>query len=71
MSFMSKYVFIENKLDIQNIYTQEEFDEKYEDILPYLNQIVKNIGSDHYNIYMNYNITLIIIDILFKKALLI
>jgi len=61
---ISKYIFIVNKLNIHTIYTQEDFDEKYKDILPYLKQIT-------YDILLNYNITLIIIDILFKKALLI
>jgi hypothetical protein len=61
---ISKYVFIENKLNIHSIYAQEEFDEKYKDILPYLKQMTDDI-------LLNYNITIIIIDILFKKALLI
>jgi hypothetical protein len=61
---ISKYIFIVNKLDIHTIYTQEDFDEKYKDILPYLKQLTDDI-------LLNYNITLIIIDILFKKALLI
>ena len=61
---ISKYVFIENKLNIHTIYTQEDFDEKYKDILPYLKQMTDDI-------LLNYNITIIIIDILFKIALLI
>jgi hypothetical protein len=61
---ISKYIFIVNKLDIHTIYTQEDFDEKYKDILPYLKQMTDDF-------LLNYNITLIIIDILFKKALLI
>jgi hypothetical protein len=58
-----KYVFILNKLDIHKIYIKEEFDEKYKDILPYLNQM-----TDDEN--LNYSITLVILDILFRKALL-
>jgi hypothetical protein len=60
---MSKYAFIVNKLEIHKIYIKKEFDEKYKDILPYLQQMTSDI-------YLNYNITLVIIDILFKKALL-
>jgi hypothetical protein len=60
----SKYAFIVDKLDIHRIYVQKDFDEKYKDILPYLNQM-----SD--DIYLNYNITLVILDLLFNKALLI
>ena len=60
----SKYAFIVNKLDIHRIYVQKDFDEKYKDILPYLNQMPDDI-------YLNYNITLVILDLLFNKALLI
>ena len=48
--------FIVNKLDIHRIYVKKDFDEKYKEILPYLNQ-------------MSYNIILVILDILFNKAL--
>lgn len=64
MLIMSKYAFIVNKLEIYKIYIKEDFNEKYKEILPYL----KQMSSD---IYLNYNITLVILDILFKKALLI
>ena len=60
---ISKYAFIVNKLDIHRIYVQKDFDEKYKEILPYLNQITDDI-------YLNYNIILVILDILFNKALL-
>ena len=61
MLIMSKYAFIVNKLDIHKIYIKEDFNEKYKDILPYLQQMTSDI-------YLNYNITLVILDILFKKA---
>ena len=60
---MSKYAFIVNKLDIQNIYIKDEFNERYKDILPYVKQMTDDA-------YLNYNITLVIVDILFRKALL-
>lgn len=60
---LSRYAFIVKKLEIHKIYIQKDFDEKYQDILPYLNQMSEDV-------YLNYNITLVILDILFKKALL-
>ena len=60
---LSRYAFIVNKLDIHKIYIQKDFDEKYQDILPYLKQMSEDV-------YLNYNITIVILDILFKKALL-
>ena len=60
---LSRYAFIVNKLEIHKIYIQKDFDEKYQDILPYLKQMT-------YDVYLNYNITIVILDILFKKALL-
>lgn len=62
-SIISRYAFIVNKLDIHKIYIQKDFDEKYQDILPYLKQMTDDV-------YLNYNITIVILDILFKKALL-
>ena len=60
---LSRYAFIVNKLDIHKIYIQKDFDEKYQDILPFLKQMSEDV-------YLNYNITIVILDILFKKALL-
>ena len=60
----SKYTFVVNKLDIHRIYIKKDFDEKYKDTLPYLNQL--SADKD-----LNYNIALVILDLLFNKALLI
>ena len=63
---ISKYAFVVNKLDIHKIYVQEEYDEKYKDILPYL----KHVSCTDDMMYLNYNIALVVLDILFKKALI-
>ena len=62
MLIMSKYAFVVNKLDIHKIYVQEDYDKKYKDILPYL----KHVSCTDQ--YLNYNIALVILDILFKKG---
>ena len=58
---ISKYAYILNKLDIHNIYVEEDFNEIYKDIIPYLNKYTDDT-------YLNYNITMIILDKLFNKV---
>lgn len=59
---LTKYAYIVNNLHIHDIYSEEDFNIKYKDILPLLN---KKTGDK----WLDYNINQVIIDILFRKAL--
>lgn len=59
---LTRYAYIVNNLHIHDIYSEEEFNIKYKDIIPFLN---KKTGDK----WLDYNINEVIIDILFKKAL--
>jgi len=61
---LSKYAFIVNKLNIHQIYTIDDFNIKYDFIKKYLIQLDKTT-----DIYLKYNITIKIMDVLFDKAL--
>ena len=60
--YASKYAYIVNNLHIHDIYSEDDFNIKYKDILHFLN---KRTGDK----WLDDNINLMIIDILFKKAL--
>jgi hypothetical protein len=59
---LAKYAYIVNKLHIHDIYSEDDFNIKYKDIIPL---IQKKTGDK----WLDYNINKVIIDILFKKAL--